>query len=986
MTYLLFFLSGLSGLVYQVVWVRMFGNVFGNTIHSASIVVAVFMLGLGAGSYLAGRWADRRYLQQLADDRARPNVLLRAYGQFELAIAAMGLGIAIILPHLGALSASVSSYVREPSGWYVLSTFSYASRAAIAVVLLAPITLLMGGTLTLLIRHLVRRDLALGGWRIAMLYAVNTAGAAAGAALTDFTLVPAWGLWGTQLTAVALNVAAGIGAIVLAARTVRQKADTTPKRKKASRRPDTDDVRSVRLQPDREEDRRVGHQSDRAVPWTATAMFLIGVAALGMEILWFRHFSILLGGFRAVFSLLLTIILAGIGIGSLAGGAIGRRTERPAEWFMVVQALFVASTLAGLALADVDVINRDDTVPAAGTLAELWFNAWPMLMEVAVPALLMGFSFPLANGVIQRVEASVGRRAGLLYLANTAGAVAGSLAAGFVLLPVFGLQRSATILMMLAGLAVVPLYLTERRPLRALAAPFVIAGAALALWLQLPADYVTLRALGTPDQGERRLVVSDGLTELIAVTESPKGRTLVTNGHAMSSTRPLSQRYMRALAHIPLLSIERPETVLVIGFGVGNTTHAATLHPSVRRVELADLSPDILAHAGYFEEGNKGVLADPKVVVHINDGRQHLQMQSPDVYDLIVLEPPPIAYAGVSALYSREFYQLARTRLKPDRYISQWLPAYQVPSEIALAMVRAFVDVFPQSVLLSGAGSDLLLLGVNGSGIGIDPAAVAYALASAPTVRADLERVDLGSVHEIVGTFVGSARTLDEATRGIAPVVDDRPTQEYGVRSMLSIGHGVPASIIDISRVAEWCLRCFVEGTSVPDVRDLAAYMKLLALAYDASSAEVAAAGRLAETEGRTVAGSAYLGAIVPETAELHNVLGLALAERGQLDSAIAEFRHALRLAPDSGPAHWHLGAALASQGTHAEATAHLARSVELDPANSQAHSDLGLVLALQGRLDEAAGHLQRAITLDPQAEDARRNLALVQARRRGDR
>src|SRR5688572_30678053 len=290
MIYLFFFLSGLSGLVYQVVWVRMFGNVFGNTIHSASIVVAVFMLGLGAGSYLAGRWADRRYLQQLADDRARPNVLLRAYGQFELAIAAMGLGIAIILPHLGALSASVSSYVREPSGWYVLSTFSYAARAAIAVVLLAPITLLMGGTLTLLIRHLVRRDLALGGWRIAMLYAVNTAGAAAGAALTDFTLVPAWGLWGTQLTAVALNVAAGIGAIVLAARTVRQKADTTPKRKKASRRPDTDDVRSVRLQPDREEDRRVGHQSDRAVPWTATAMFLIGVAALGMEILWFRHF------------------------------------------------------------------------------------------------------------------------------------------------------------------------------------------------------------------------------------------------------------------------------------------------------------------------------------------------------------------------------------------------------------------------------------------------------------------------------------------------------------------------------------------------------------------------------------------------------------------------------------------------------------------------------------------------------------------------
>ena len=208
MIYLLFFLSGLSGLIYQVVWVRMFGNVFGNTIHSASIVVAVFMLGLGAGSYLVGAWADRRYAR-MTDGSARPNVLLRAYGQFELAIAAMGLCIAIILPHLGALSAIVSSYVREPSGWYALSTASYVARAGIAVGLLAPMTLLMGGTLTLLIRHLVQRDLELGGWRIAMLYGINTAGAAVGAILTDFTLVPSLGLFGTQGVAVFCNVAAG---------------------------------------------------------------------------------------------------------------------------------------------------------------------------------------------------------------------------------------------------------------------------------------------------------------------------------------------------------------------------------------------------------------------------------------------------------------------------------------------------------------------------------------------------------------------------------------------------------------------------------------------------------------------------------------------------------------------------------------------------------------------------------------------------------
>ena len=159
--YLLFFISGVSGLIYQVDVVRVFGNVFGNTVHSAALVVAIFMLGLGAGSYIVGAWADRRYA-------ARPDSLLRAYGVFELLIAAMGLAIAAVLPHLGEISASISSYTREPSGWYALSTSSYVARAAVAVILLTPITLLMGGTLTLLIRHLVRRDLVTGSWRIAV--------------------------------------------------------------------------------------------------------------------------------------------------------------------------------------------------------------------------------------------------------------------------------------------------------------------------------------------------------------------------------------------------------------------------------------------------------------------------------------------------------------------------------------------------------------------------------------------------------------------------------------------------------------------------------------------------------------------------------------------------------------------------------------------------------------------------------------------------
>jgi spermidine synthase len=961
--HVLFFLSGLSALIYQVAWVRLFGRVFGNTIYSASLVVAVFMLGLGVGGLVAGRWADRRYA-------VAPGSLLRAYAWFELAIAVMGLIIAALLPRLDEVSALASSYVRDESGWNVLSVGSYLARAGMAVALLTPITLLMGGTLTLLIRHLVRRNLDAAGWQIATLYAVNTAGAAAACLVTDFALVPNIGLLGAQLVAVACNVCAGAGAWYLSTRDSgfevldskrRTRSSKSAARKTAasaepgvavleSRVPSLDVARDA-LSDSRPStllgttlSLSKGRRADPRVALTAIALALSGFAAMGMEIVWFRHFSILLGGFRAVFALLLAVILIGIGAGAFLGGVLDRRIRRPGVCLMITQALFVAFALIGLAAADATTIDARLATEAGPMprLTEIWFNAKPILLEVAIPALLMGFSFPLANAMVQHAERSVGLRAGVLYLSNTLGAVCGSVGSGFVLLPMFGVQRSTTILMLAAALAIVPLALVTR-PSKALAGSMLIAPSALAVWLLLPATHVMDRALPRLAAGERQILVSEGLLEVIAVTEIPgEGRRLFTNGHEMSSTRRLAQRYMRALAHIPLLSMDRPESVLVIGFGVGNTTHAATLHPSVVRVDVADLSKAILEHAGYFSDVHRDVLRDARVTVYVNDGRHHLHMQPAATYDLITLEPPPIAYAGVAALYSREFYALARTRLKPKGYLSQWLPAYQVPAATTVAMIRSFIDVFPQAVLLSGAGGDLLLLGANDTRIEIDPARVDAALARAPQVRADLHRLDLGTAPEIVGTFIGSAGMLAEATRDAPPVTDDRPIQEYGVVSLLHAGDAVPASLVDVSRITDWCPRCFLDGK--PLVEGLDTYLELLNLAYTAAPHDVANARSLATRAGRTIAGSAYLGAIVPESAELHNLLGLTYASNGDLEKAIVEFREALRLAPDSAATHWHLGAALASRGAHEEAVRHLRRSVELDPGNEDAQRDLRIL------------------------------------------
>jgi len=924
--FFLFFLSGLSGLVYQTAWVRQFGVAFGATIHTTSLVVAIFMLGLGAGSYVVGLWADRRY------ERA-PESLLRIYGIVELWIAAFGLAVSLLLPRLGAMTAATSSYVRDADGWFVLSTGTYIAQAAIAFAILAPITLLMGGTLTLLIRHLVRQDVDVAsGPKIGALYAVNTLGAAAGAFLTDFTLVPAIGLRETEFLAVALNMIAGIGAIALAV--VARRAEAGRYERKRASANSTSPGHQIIQSPNHE-----------VVVWIAAALALSGFAAMGLEIVWLRHFNVLLGGFRAVFALVLSVMLAGLAAGSLAGGRVARTVASPARALMIVMTLLVMAALYGLSAGSAEAI----AAARAGSVSELWFNIRPMLLEIAVPAILMGATFPLGNAAVQHAERLVGRRAGALYLANTVGAVIGSLAAGYVLLPRFGMQGSATVLALAAGISIAPLYLmaassVETRPgaMRVALVSLVVVAASLDLWLRLPASYLVARALPAVTAPEKITAVREGITELVAISERPgRGRALLTNGHAMSSTALLDQRYMRALAHIPLLSMDSPKNVLVIGFGVGNSTHAATLHPSVERVEVADLSRQILDLASSFRDANQNVLRDPKVAVFVNDGRQHLQMQPAGSYDLITLEPPPIAHAGVGALYSREFYELARTRLKSGGYMSQWLPAYQVPPDTALAMVRAFVDVFPHSVLLSGTQAELLLIGTTADHIEVDPERLARALENEPNVLADLKRVDLGSVKEIVGAFLGSSDTLAKATQSTPAVTDDRPLQEYSVRSVLATDRtGVPAALVDLPSAAKWCPKCFSGEEATVDGLD--AYLALLDEAYHAtSSARLNPDAANVAVNVATNVGSRYLQAVLPDTANVHNIIGVTLLQEKRYSEAADEFRTALKRQEDSPDANRNLGTALAAMGNVEEAITYLSRAVQLAPNNEFARKEL---------------------------------------------
>ena len=785
--HVLFFLSGGAALLYQVIWVRQFGNLFGNGVWSAALVTAIFMAGLGVGGHLAGKIADRR-----------PDSALRLYGVVELAIGGWGLVVALALPAAGALSSALSAYAPGPD-YFSLTLASWLGRVAIVTVLLLPSTVLMGATLTLLIQHvLLQKEGVVEGWRTGALYGANTGGAALGALLADFVLVPGVGARAAQLVAVAINVAVGL--LVLASTRGAPKPAAAPAPLAAAPR-------------------------GPGMHWPGLALALSGFAGMGLEVLWFRFFSSALGGYRSVFALLLTVLLVGMWAGSVLAGWAARRSGRPALLQAIAQTSLVVSCLALLAALDVDAA-RDALATVTGG-GEHLANLVPMLKVVAIPGVLMGAAYPLLNALVQNAGAEVGQRAGKLYLYNTAGAVLGTLVTGFAFIPAFGVQRTIPVLAALGLPGLIPLapaaraFVPREVPALKRALPiFTLAGMiAIGGWSLRPKDAVLFSAFVPGWSDEIELIAArEGPNEVSVVAKWPGiGLALFTNGHNMSGTTKGSQRYMRAMAHVPLLMLERPARALVICFGVGNTVHATSLHP-VAKIDVAELSPDVLALSTHFAETNKGVLKDPRVATYVNDGRQHLRMQAEGTYDLITLEPPPIAFAGVGALYSREFYALAKSRLTRGGLLTQWLPAYQVSPEVARAMAASFLAEFPDAVLLSGHGAELILLGSNEGDTRLHLAEVQQRLKQRPAVAADLAAFELGSSDQLVALLAASTAELRKYVEGSPLVTDDRPLNEYGARSKKRLFRLDPG-LFPASDLGGWCDDCAEHAAALDPMR-----------------------------------------------------------------------------------------------------------------------------------------------------------------------
>lgn len=730
------FASGAAALIFQTLWFRVAGLSLGNGVWASSVVLAAFMAGLALGNGLAARRADRA---------TRP---ARLYAGLELAIGVAGLLVVILLPlSTPALAPLLQSFRDVP---WLLNPL----RLVLAfVVLMIPATA-MGATLPVLVKALSRHDPRFARV-LGRLYGWNTLGAVVGALAGESFLLAALGVRGTAAAALGVNAVAAAGALALAGASARR---TLPP---------------------------LSTQPASAAAWPIRrlllAAFLSGAIFLALEVVWFRFLALFVYGTSLVFAVLLAVVLAGIGVGGLTAARWLRDGRRAAPALPSLALASACATLVGYASYGAVL---DAFLAPGQAAAALWHVALLAIPLMLPLAWLSGILFTALGEAAREQLGGEARPAGLLTLWNTVGGAVGSLVGGFVLLPRVGMEQSFLLLAALYGvIAALTLPAVERTG-RNLLAPAGLALVAVALLVTFPSGTLRDRYLLHPtrafeEPGARIAAVEEGVLQTIVLVRTerfgqPLYHRLFTDGFSMSATTAHSRRYMKAYVYLPAALHPDLRKALLISYGVGSTAKALTDTRSLEHIDVVDISPDVIGTSALiFPRREDDPLEDPRVTVHVEDGRFFLQT-TPERYDLITSEPPPPKYAGVVSLYSREYFALIRERLNEGGLVTYWLPVHNLSESDALAITRAFCDVFGDCTLWSGAGMDWMLVGTRG-GLGPVSATEFGRLWQDPVVAPELRALGFETPAYLGATFLAGTATLERMTRDAAPVVDDFP-------------------------------------------------------------------------------------------------------------------------------------------------------------------------------------------------------------------
>ena len=719
---ILFAGSGCSALIYEIVWYQLLQLVIGSSTVSLGVLLATFMGGLCVGSMATPRILGIRRLHPL-----------RAFALLELGIGFSGILVLYGMPFVNGLYVAVLGHGLP----------AILLRAMISAICLLVPTILMGASLPTIaswIGTTPRRASWLG-----LLYAGNTMGAVFGCLAAGFYLLRVFDMATATYVAAAINVAVAVISFGLVLRTPSSAELECPRQVR--------EVAGPRV-------------------WTVyVTIALSGACALGAEVVWTRLLGPMLGATVYTFSIILTVFLLGLaigsGLGSLLALAVRPQTAMGCCQLLLTAAIAWTAFMLSKSLPYWPINPKLSTSPwitfQIDVLRVVW-AVWP-------GTLLWGAMFPLALAAVRSENEDAARSVGNVYAANTGGAIAGALGFSLLLIPRMGTrqaERALIALTVVSALCVLaPIVWSRRGKLGAwcLAASTVMAGLLAASVPGVPGTVIAYGRLSMIAGESQILYVGEGMNSSIAVSQYGNTRQFHVSGKSEASTNPNDMRVQRMLGEMPALLHPRPRKVLVVGFGAGVTAGSFVVNPDVQRIVVCEIEPLVPpTTTRYFGKENYNVLHDGRTEVIYDDARSYI-LTTPESFDIITSDPIHPWVKGSATLYTEEYFEMARQHLNPGGIVAQWVPLYETDTDTVKSEIATFFDVFPNGTIWANEGDDggydLMLLGeADPIQINVDKLQDRLDRPDYAGVAQSLRDVGLNSAVEILETYAGRASDL----------------------------------------------------------------------------------------------------------------------------------------------------------------------------------------------------------------------------------
>ena len=907
--WLIFIFSGASSLIYEVIWMRQLTLIFGSTVFATSTVLTAFMAGLALGSYYFGRKID--------ESTQSP---LRLYALLEAGIGAFCLVWPLILAALGAIYVLIHRNVT--SEFYTLSLIRFVLTFG---VLLIPSTL-MGGTLPVLTRFFVKRLEQLGK-NIGILYALNTFGAVVGTVAAGFFLIEALGIRWTLGIGIAINFGVAAVALALAQKVSVTEATEAEEPGEETQQAESEDVPYL--------------PEKRLVLW---AIGVSGFCALAYEVLWTRIMVFFLGSTTYAFATMLAAFLFGIALGSMVFSRWVDRIKQPIAIFGIVQ-LGIGLFALILMPAFEELYGMSSALQSTFGASRFW-TFFSCFLVMCLPTFLMGASFPLVTKIYTGSARQLGRSIGNVYAVNTAGSILGAFCAGFILIPLLGIRPSIVLTVALntgIGCLLVlrggRLTETAKSFLQGIGIGMPVLNAGLAVILLLTVNqplFLKSAIFKTQRPGDTLVDYNEEVDATVTTLKDDEGvyRLYVDTNQAADASRWDSPSH-RVIAHLPLLLHPRPKQALVVGFGMGLTSHSITQHGV--RVDAIELSSGVISAAQkHFTHVNENVFENPLFNYRLNDGRNHILMTKTK-YDMIstgIIHP--LVSAGSSNIYTADFYRLCRRILSEDGIMCQWVPLHRLPEAHYKMIVRTFIEVFPHTTLWYKYTPDfVILIGTH------EPLRIDYknfmARARIASIREGLAADDLDGPSLLDSFMMGPEAVRKYA--GVGPIhTDNRPRLEF-------------------FRGAD------LVGTTTQNVKGMAEYRERVLpylTNYGATLAEKRDIRERLDTYFRA-------------TQKL--IRGQIAYASGQYQNAAALMNDAVELNPVDETIRYNFGvvAGLIREGEQEELQQiekQVQQTMAQNPDDIQGHVHLATLYEMQGELGKATRELEELLRRDPKRFD----------------